>query len=189
VATEDNLRRQRSHVLAGFGTAAQAWNFTYGSNDQGSCAVNIWLCWAYPPHPLHDPKKEFRDEPAITVAPRTSTFADSVWIFVAPSSTDVPSRHLFDGGSAYGLRRLICGRRRRASRFSQGKGRVVPANSRYSNQQERNFSSGCSRRRSVQWKTRNAMRLRLFARHDQGSSERNAVHAAIQLTPFYFDCF
>ncbi len=99
---EENPWRQRSRVQAGFGTANQAWNWTWGHNYQGSYAINGWFYWADHPIRTHDPKKEFRSESAITAASRTPIFADSVWIFAAPSATDLPSRDLFEGGGPSG---------------------------------------------------------------------------------------
>jgi hypothetical protein len=70
-------------------------------NDyQGSYAVNGWLYWSRTQNPeVLDPEKSFGVESAIRVPPRTPVFADSVWCFVAPSATDVPSRDLFEGGN------------------------------------------------------------------------------------------
>lgn len=110
VAPEENPWRQRSGVQAGFGTADQAWNFTFGHNYQGSYAVNGWFYWGDPPYLPHDPNKEFRRESAVRVPSRTSIFADSIWIFASPCASDLPSRDLVEGGNAYGMQRVTIAR-------------------------------------------------------------------------------
>ncbi len=108
VAPEENPWRQRSRVSGGFGTASQAWNWPLadGSDYEGSYAINGWFYWADPPYLPHDPVKVFRHESAIRLPSRTPIFADSVWVFVSPSATDVPSRDLFEGGNGNGMQRV-----------------------------------------------------------------------------------
>ena len=88
----------------GFGVVDQAWNWYWtpaGSNYQGSYAINGWLYWSATQDPaVLDPAKAFRSESAIRVPTRTPIFVDCIWIWVAPSATDVPSRDLFEGGNS-----------------------------------------------------------------------------------------
>jgi prepilin-type N-terminal cleavage/methylation domain-containing protein/prepilin-type processing-associated H-X9-DG protein len=109
VAPEETPWRQRSRIADGFGTANQAWNwpFSNGIDCQGSYAINGWLYWSANLDPAHfEPAKTFRSESAIRVPTRTPVFADSVWIFVAPSASDVPSRDLFNGGTTQPMQRV-----------------------------------------------------------------------------------